>query len=112
MAKAEATLLRLLTPEQEQSWRENRAIFVTSQSGKRFTIKEGMTHNFHEVGADNQLIREFCAHIAYDAKCPVIDNVIAQLLALRFNEEMILKTANIWDVQGAGRHMIQEGRNG
>lgn len=38
---------------------------------------------------------------------PVIDNVIAQLLALRFNEQAILKKANIWELADGHRTQVQ-----
>lgn len=107
--KAEQTLLTLLTPEQEKAWREERAIFVTSQSGRRFKIKEGMTHNFHELDEFGQAIKEFCVHVSYESKCPPLDNVIAQLLGLKFNEAELIKLANIWDISRPKRTMIQRG---
>lgn len=97
-AKAEASLKEMLTPEQELAWVQNRHIFVTGQSGKRYKIKEGMTHNFFEVDVDGTPLKEFCAHLSWEAKCNVIDNVIAQLLALKFNEAHIVKKANVWDL--------------
>ncbi|MDH5626666.1 MAG: hypothetical protein OEY69_00090 [Candidatus Krumholzibacteria bacterium] len=106
-AKAEATLRELLTPEQEQAWQENRHIFVMGQSGKRYRIKEGMSHNFHEVTVDGVPIKEFCAHVDLSSRCNVIDNVIAQLLALKYNEAMIVKKANVWDVSRPERRVVQ-----
>lgn len=71
---------------------------MTGQSGKRYKIKEGFTHNFHEVDVDGKPLKEFCAHLTWEAKCNAIDNVIAQLLALKFNEAHIVKRANVWDL--------------
>ena len=92
--KAEALLLEHLTDEQERAWREERAIFVTSQSGKRFKIKDGRAHNIFELGPDNVPIREYCVHVQPDI--PNADNVLAQKLALEHNEDALLRLANSW----------------
>lgn len=105
-ARSEASLKEFLTPEQQRAWDENRAIFITGQSGKRYKIKEGFSHNFYEVDQDGKEVKSLCAHIDMNL-CPVADNVIAQLLALRFNEAMIIKKANIIDLTKPERPLIQ-----
>lgn len=105
--KAEETLTRCLTPEQRKAWKEERAIFVTSQSGRRFKLKAGMTHNVKELDLDGKEIRELCVHVHWSSGCPMADNVLAQLLALRFDEAAFIKRANIWDLTRKDRPIIQ-----
>lgn len=100
--KAEALLLAHLTEEQERAWREERAIFVTGQSGKRYKIKEGRTHNLFEVDEAGQAIVKFCVHV--EAQCPDADNVLAQKLALQYNEVALMQRANRSALGVAGRH--------
>lgn len=105
--RAERTLRDHLTPEQERAWIENRHIFVTSQSGRRFKIRHGVTHNIKELDAQGREIRELCVHLNYGANCPVADHVLAQVLGLKFNEAALLKKANIWDVTQPARPIVQ-----
>lgn len=95
-ARAEQTLCEHLTEEQEKAWKENRAIFVTSQSGRRFKIKEGRAHNIYELNEHGEAIREYCVHV--EPYIPDADNVLAQKLALQHNEDALLRLANKWDL--------------
>ena len=104
--RAERTLCAHLTPEQERAWREEQAFFVTSQSGRRFKVRRGFSHNLYEVAQDGTLLRELCVHIDMRHGCPVADNLLAQLLGLKFDEERFLKKANVWDLQ-QNRKLIQ-----
>jgi len=89
-AKAERLLGAHLNAEQAQAWKENRAIFVTAKSGRRFKIKEGRAGNIEEVNAEGTPIRHHCVHVA-PGDIPDVDNVLAQKLALEYNEEMIMR---------------------
>lgn len=95
--KAEALLVSHLTPEQERAWKENKAFFVTSKSGKRFQIAKGHGGNLHEVDANGKKLARLCVHVDY--QIPAQDNCLAQVLALRFNEDALLKVANRSPVQ-------------
>lgn len=106
--KAEQLLREHLTPEQERAWQENRAIFVTGQSGKRYQIKEGHTHNVFEVDEAGRPVREFCVHVGFHV--PKADNVLAQKLALQFNEAELLRRANWWDLSQPGRPLVHRGQ--
>jgi hypothetical protein len=92
-AKAEQLLVEHLTEEQEKAWKENRAIFVTAKSGRRFKIKEGRAGNIEEINAEGKSIRSFCVHVE-PYNVPDADNVLAQKLALEHNEEALLRVAN------------------
>ena len=92
-AKAEQLLVEHLTEEQEKAWKENRAIFVTAKSGRRFKIREGRAGNIEEINADGKAIRSFCVHVE-PYNVPDADNVLAQKLALEHNEEALLRVAN------------------
>jgi hypothetical protein len=102
--RAETLLLEHLTEDQERPWREERAIFVTGQSGKRYKIKEGRFHNLYELDGDGKPITELCVHV--EANCPDADNVLAQKFALECNEAVLLQRANKWDLSGGGRHRL------
>jgi len=91
--KAERLLCEHLTEEQEQAWKENRAIFVTAKSGRRFKIKEGRAGNIEEINTEGKAIRSFCVHVE-PHNVPDADNVLAQKLALEHNEEALLRVAN------------------
>ena len=103
--RAEVLLLENLTEEQEKAWKQERAIFVTSQSGKRYKIKEGMAHNVFELDETGRPVKELCVHVG--AVCPNADNVLAQKLALEHHEDMFVKRANIWDLTKKHRPLIQ-----
>jgi hypothetical protein len=92
-AKAEQLLVEHLTEEQEQAWKENRAIFVTAKSGRRFKIREGRAGTIEEINAEGKAIRSFCVHVE-PHNVPDADNVLAQKLALEHNEEALLRMAN------------------
>jgi hypothetical protein len=91
--RAEQLLLAHLSPEQERAWKEERAIFVTGQSGRRYQIKDGRAGNITEFDAAGKAIARLCVHVG--PMCPNPDNVLAQKLALEFHEETLRRTANI-----------------
>jgi hypothetical protein len=99
--RAEALLLSHLSEEQEKAWKEERAIFVTSQSGKRFKIKHGRAHNIFELDDKGLAIREYCVHV--QPSCPDADNVLAQKLMLEHREDELMRIANKWDLAGGRR---------
>lgn len=99
--RAEAFLLAHLTDEQERAWKENRAIFVTSQSGKRYRLKDGHGGNMEELGPDGRAVRGFCVHVG--SQIPSPDNVLAQKLALEHDEAGLLRLANSWPIHNGGR---------
>ena len=106
-AKAEATLVEHLSAEQEQAWKENRAIFVRSQSGRKFRIAEGHGGNLTELGQDDKPIRGFCVHV--DHEIPAADNMLTQKLALQHDEAALLRVANSWEMRN-GRRVEHEWR--
>ena len=103
-AKAEALLCAHLTEEQERAWKQNRAIFVTGQSGKRFRIREGRAGNIEELDATGTVIGGHCVHVA--EQVPDADNVLAQKLALEHHEEATLQLANSHPVTNGTRYEI------
>lgn len=103
--RAEQLLLSHLSEEQEKAWKEERAIFVTSQSGKRYKIKAGRTHNLFELNERGEPVKELCVHV--QPACPNADNVLAQKLALEHNETLLLEKANVWDLTRPERPMLR-----
>jgi len=99
--RAEQLLLAHLTKEQAQAWTENRAIFVTGKSGKRYKLTDGHGGNMQELGPDGQPVKGFCVHVGNHIPSP--DNVLAQKLALEHDEEAILRLANSWRIENGRR---------
>jgi hypothetical protein len=89
-AKAEATLLAHLSPEQEKAWRENRHIFVTGKSGKRYLVTEHGAQEWDVAG--NRMLRTFCNHVI--GAVPGPDAVLTRKLALEYNEPYFHRCAN------------------
>jgi hypothetical protein len=104
--RAEQLLLTHLTHEQEKAWKENKVLFITGQSGKRYKIRHGVAHNIWEVDEHGNHVKEFCVHIDHYG-CPVEDNVLAQILGLRFNERATLRKANVWRCTRNGNVLIE-----
>lgn len=101
-AKAEALLCAHLTEEQERAWKQNRAIFVTAKSGKRFRIREGRAGNIEELDATGKVIGGHCVHVA--EQVPDADNVLAQKLALEHHEDATLQLANSHPIANGVRY--------
>lgn len=90
--KAEATLLAHLSPEQEQAWKENRAIFVTGKSGKRYKLDAN--GRAYEVDAQGKHLTSYCIHPDGEWRLPRADVILAKKLALEWHEAYFLRTAN------------------
>jgi len=74
---------------------------------RRFRIhNDKYMHNVFELGEDDVKIRELCAHTSH--ACPQGDHSLAQKLLLESSPEEFLRVANIWDLQGAERHLISK----
>lgn len=85
--RAEALLLSLLTPKQQLSWKAKDRFIFTGQSGKPYCIKRGWSMNVEDA------MYRYCAQIS-DFSAPPADNVIGQMMALRFREAEFLAAAN------------------
>jgi hypothetical protein len=99
-ARAEQLLLAHLDDDEVCRWAEHREINLRSQSGRRYCIDGRKTmHNIFEVDEHGERIKELCVYAAGDI--PLNDNVLAQVLALRYAEEQLLARANVWDLLNA-----------
>lgn len=92
-ARAEELLRENLEPEQLKEYLEHGCITVTIASGVRYRIKQGWTGNIEELGDNGKARAKLCVHLA-DQGCPNQDNMLAQLLFLRTEPDLLLKTAN------------------
>lgn len=91
-AKAEALLLRHLTPEQQQTYRHY-GWFEVDVGGRIYRIENGYAGNItRRDPVTRRRVRRYCAHIA--PSLPMQDNLLAQLFALTNNEEDFLRVAN------------------
>jgi hypothetical protein len=110
--RAQHLLRVLLNDEQWASWEANEHFMFTTPSGVECQIRRGYSHNI-TVFEDGEPSKTLCAHpstVVHDdsgeivGQLPQTDVVIAQILALRSNEERFMDIANVhwlddWDRQ-------------
>lgn len=108
--RADKILVEHLSADQERCLAEHGYFDVrTMVNGvpRRFRIhNDKYMHNVFELGEDDVKIRELCAHTSH--ACPQGDHSLAQKLLLESSPEEFLRVANIWDLQGAERHLISK----
>lgn len=108
-ARAEETLRAVLDPEQWESWQREQRFELITQSGQRYRIRRGVSGNVRLI-EDGEEREALCAHPPtvvldeegrYVGTMPTEDVVIAQVLALRTDEEAFRRTANITPMRRA-----------
>lgn len=101
--RAEGLLRTVLNEQQWDSYRRERHFELITQSGRRYRIRRGVSHNV-ELIENDEALESYCAHpntavYADDQEflghMPAEDVVVAQVLALRTDEEGFRRTANI-----------------
>lgn len=95
--RAEETLALILTPEQLEDWRRTDSFRLITQAGREYRIRRGIASNVRLI-EDGEEVESLCAH---PNGVPREDVVIAQVLALRTDEEHFRRTANISRIRGA-----------
>lgn len=107
-AKAEATLLSLLTPEQRKEYKERGRFHIRGSKGTLYRILHGSSGNVRQVlseADEGRGLHAFCAHprmrVAGDDALGVVggvlpheDAMIAQMLQLMVDEDSFLAVAN------------------
>lgn len=103
--RAEETLRAVLDDEQWAAWESDKRFELITQSGRRYRVARGISHNIKLIAADSDReVESLCAYprraIHDDAgnrlgQLPAEDVVIAQVLALRSDEEGFRRVANI-----------------
>lgn len=92
-ARAEELLRTLLDAEQRAEYDRAKRFYVVSRSGKRYEIDtKRKMHNIFEVDPAGKRIEEHCIYA--DDDLPLPDNIAAQLLLLRANENEFRRIAN------------------
>lgn len=97
--KAEATLMLILTPEQQKTWKSESRFELTGSLGGRYRIHRGYSHNVKALNSTGGVATSWCAHPKmypsgnYVDRLPEVDAVIAQTLCLRTDEQHFLDTA-------------------
>jgi len=87
-AKARAKLLTFLTSYQRKTLKENGWFEVMSNTGKRWRISsKSRSHNTVCLEWDGTSV---CVHIK-DSRIPLSDNLLAQALLIRTDEEKFLR---------------------
>ena len=97
--KAETLLLALLTPEQQEDYKNKRRFFLPI-NGELFRIDYGRTGNVKRVDpVTREVTDSYCIHPAMS--CPNQDVMVAQKLMLETDIERFMKTANHHHVRPA-----------
>ena len=98
-AKARAKLLTFLTSYQRKTLKENGWFEVMSNTGKRWRISsKSRSHNTVCLEWDGTSV---CVHIK-DSRIPLSDNLLAQALLIRTDEEKFLRYYFLPDPYGYG----------
>lgn len=90
--RADALLRLILTEHQIREWDADHAVTVRSQHGRRYVVRKGWAGNVIEVDEQGRKKRSFCIHPS--TAMPEADNVAAQILMLKTDEDPFLATAN------------------
>jgi hypothetical protein len=101
---AEATLRLLLDDDQWSAWEADKRFVVTTPAGRRYLIRRGVSGNVRLLNDADREVESLCAHpdrVGEDGMLPVEDVVIAQVLALRADEQGFRQIANITRHPGA-----------
>lgn len=88
--KAYELLVSLLNEEQINDLEKTKSFGFISPSGKVYRIREGWSHNIELITGKKK--RTLCCHPK--KAVPIHDNLTAQLLLLKYQEEEFLKMAN------------------
>jgi len=110
VAKAQETLLSLLTPEQRREYKERKMFHIRGSKGTLYRILHGSSGNVRQVlseADEGRGLHAFCAHprmgvdqrLAEEAgiqpgHMPHEDAMIAQMLQLMVDEDQFLAVAN------------------
>ena len=89
-ATAKAMLLDIIGEKERSIYEETGQVYV--QGRRHGYIIRNWGHVKRIEG--NGQIREFCVHLAENFKYPDTDNVIALLMAIKYDENRLLRTAN------------------
>lgn len=92
VARAEQLLLANLTKHQRRTYRNRQCFNVRAESGKKYRIKVGWSHNVESLDSRHRAEATYCAHPA--EQVPNQDNMLAQKLLLETDEQAFLRTAN------------------
>lgn len=101
--RASETLRLLLDDQQWDSWQRDLNFELLTQSGRRYRVRRGHAGNVRliEQGVE---VESLCCHpemLTNHGRLPNEDAVIAQVLALRTDEESFRRTANIQRMRAA-----------
>jgi hypothetical protein len=104
--RAEETLRLLLTDSQWEEYEATKQFVLRVASGNRYLIRHGVSGNVRLLDEHADAVEALCAHPtmvvhddngAYQGQLPVADVLVAQVLALRADEESFRRIANITD---------------
>lgn len=105
--RAEKLLLRLLTPEQQGTYRRRGYFHIVGSEGDKFQIFcDSLLGNVSLLDDHLNRVADYCAHPRpYDLAgrgIPIYDLLIGQMLALKTNQMDFIRTANLMSVHYIG----------
>lgn len=95
-ARAEALLRAHLTSEQQRDLAAKDWFLIDSKSGKTYRINRGRSANIDVIDETGKTVKSLCVHPR--DLVPDADTMLAQVLMLRYEEEELLRKANVHSV--------------
>lgn len=91
-SKARQLLYEFLDDTQKEMLEKYEYFLVLGKSGKLYRLRPGRVGNIDQIGLDGCVETRWCVHP--DTKLPSCDDLVAQLLHLRTDDEKLLRVAN------------------
>lgn len=91
--RAEALLQAHLSAEQKEQLAREDWFLVDSKSGKKYRINRGRVANIDVLDENDVVVRSLCVHPRDTV--PDADTMLSQSLMLKYDEEDLLKMANV-----------------
>lgn len=95
--RARELLLSFLNEEQRKSFEANGTFRVVSNKGNIFEITSRRMHNIYVLDLQGRRVHEWCVTLQYE-DVPLCDVLLAQKMALEFDEDDLKKHSNITEL--------------
>jgi hypothetical protein len=90
-AKALALLMSILSKAQQDEYIKEGRVTIKSPSGRLYRVRKGRQLNIEEINFLGIKVCTWCIHPSM--VLPPEDNMVSQILTIRFNEELFRRTA-------------------
>jgi len=94
--RAEALLRAHITHEQQEQLEREDWFLIDSASGKKYRINRGRSANIDVLDETGKVVRSLCVHPRDGV--PDADTMLSQALMLKYDEEALLRMANVHPV--------------